>query len=151
MGLFACSLLFQDPANTSSQNTDLSCKSLLPCYLQLLWDQEVPKAPKTAWAFQANLEPQEAQIVWITYRQALQFVGAYPNQTPNQVTHPSGTETPLRTRCAAKCWEVGPGSKRKDRVSWGWAAAARLWRAGKVQSPFCENTGKQLAAEGNRA
>lgn len=99
----------------------------------------------------ANLGSQEAQRVWITYSQALQFMGAYPNQTGNQVTHPSVTETPLGTRCAAKGCEVGPGSRRRDRVSWGWAAEARLWRAGKVQSPFYGNMGKQLAAEGNRA
>lgn len=110
----------------------------------------MPKARKTAWVFQANLESQEAQIVWITYSQALQFMGAYPNQTPNQVTHPSVTETPLRTRCAAKYCEVGPGSKEKGQVSWEWSAEARLWRAGKVQSPFHENMSKQLSAEGNR-
>jgi len=94
MGLFACSLILQDPAETRSRNVDLSCKSLLPCYSQLLWDREVPKSQKAAWIFQANLESQEAQIVWITYSQALQFTGAYPNQTLDQVTHPSVPKHP---------------------------------------------------------
>lgn len=143
MGLFACSFLLQDPAKTSSQNAALSCKSLLPYYLQLLWDQEVPNAWKTDWVFQANLESQEAQIVWITYSQALQFMGAYPNQTLNQVTHPSVTETPLRTRCAAKCCEVGPGSKEKGQGQLGmdcWSQALEgregaitlLWKHGQT-------------------
>lgn len=151
MDSFAGSLLFQDPAKTCSQNADLSCKSLLPRYLQLLWDQEVPKAQKTAWVFQASLESQEAPRVWITYSQALQFMGVYPNQTRNQVTHPSVTETPLRTRCAAKSCEVGPSSQEKGQGQLGMGCSSQLWRAGKVQSPCCENTGERLAAEGNRA
>lgn len=112
--------------------------------------QKLGKQPSQL-VLQANLESQEAQIVWITYSRALQFMGACPNQTGNQVTHPSVTETPLRTRCAAKGSEVGPGSLRRDRVSWGWTAEARPWRAGKVQSAFHGNVGKQLAAEGNTA
>lgn len=107
----------------------------------------MPKSQKEAWIFHANLESQEDRIVWITYSQALQFMGAYPNQTLTQYARPSASKIPRGTRCAAKA--------KQPTLRWGWAAwgqgrdsiggtsGARVWGAGRLQSPSGSNGQQQ--------